>query len=628
MSSSPERPPHTSGDLSSTSSEEATLLPPDAASITAPYIAQAEANSKLPTKLPAPFGRYQLLKLLGKGGMGAVYLAHDTQLDRPVALKIPLFEPEEGSQLLARFYREARAAATLHHANVCPVYDVGEVDGVPYLTMAYIEGKSLAEYLRGKPLMPRQSALLVRKLALALQEAHKRGVIHRDLKPANIMIDQRGEPVIMDFGLARRDSPGDARLTQMGTVLGTPAYMPPEQISGDPEAVGPACDIYSLGVILYELVSGQLPFRGDSMAMLSQALIQEPPPPSKFRADLEAGLERICLKAIAKKAEDRFASMSEFAAALQEYLRIAAQPSPTQAPNPAKPARKEKQAVREDIADLHTLVDPGLQSSKIIVERETERSRQVLVGRSFWSWIVSGTAAVLLISGMIVLLFWHDHRPSTAPKSVAPIVREIEGFVPLFNGKDLAGWEPASGDPKAWHVADGTMLFNLTDPPRQRGWLVTERDYTDFLLRFEFQLSPGANSGIGLRMWPGSSKPLEIQIQDDTFPGFAGQAPNERTGALYGVAGGPGAGVGLRAMSEWNQMEIELRGWHLRVVVNGKTALETRLNDDSMYRFLEGAPPAGGRIGLQHWLGSVRFRKLEVKELSGLEAVATKRGNP
>src|SRR5579871_4172156 len=205
MSSSPERPPRTLGDIASDASEDATLLPPDAASITAPYVPKAEPSSKLPTKLPAPFGRYQLQKLLGRGGMGAVYLAHDSQLDRFVALKIPLFAPEEGSQLLARFYREARAAATLHHANVCPLYDVGEVDGVPYLTMAYIEGKSLAAYLRGKTLMPRQSALLVRKLALALHEAHKKGVIHRDLKPANIMLDKRGEPVIMDFGLARRE---------------------------------------------------------------------------------------------------------------------------------------------------------------------------------------------------------------------------------------------------------------------------------------------------------------------------------------------------------------------------------------------------------------------------------------
>jgi hypothetical protein len=253
--------------------------------------------------------------------MGAVYLAHDTQLDRPVALKMPHFSAADGPQTVERFYREARAAATVRHPNVCPVYDVGEIDSVPYLTMAYIEGKALAEFARLKPLTPRQAALLVRKLALALQDAHKLGVIHRDLKPANVMIDTHGEPIVMDFGLARRARSGDARLTQNGSLFGTPAYMPPEQVNGNVNAMGPACDIYSLGVLLYELLAGRLPFIGDPMAVLAQVLLDEPPPPSRFRPEVDAELEGICRKAMAKKAGDRYASMNEFAAALLEYLR-------------------------------------------------------------------------------------------------------------------------------------------------------------------------------------------------------------------------------------------------------------------------------------------------------------------
>ncbi len=205
-----------------------------------------------PAELAGQFGRYRIDRLLGRGGMGSVYLAHDTQLDRPVALKVPHFTPEDGPEILERFYREARAAATLAHPNICPVYDVGEVGGVPYLTMAYVEGKPLAAFLKdGKPVLAAQAAAVVRKLALALQEAHARGVLHRDLKPANVMINARKEPVIMDFGLARRVNKEEVRLTRKGAVLGTPAYMSPEQVGGDPDAVGPRSDVYSLGVILY-----------------------------------------------------------------------------------------------------------------------------------------------------------------------------------------------------------------------------------------------------------------------------------------------------------------------------------------------------------------------------------------
>jgi predicted Ser/Thr protein kinase len=270
--------------------------------------------------LPVQFGRYRIQKELGRGGMGSVYLAHDSQLDRLVALKVPHFSPEDGRDVLERFYREARASATLDHPNICPVYDVSEVDGMHYVTMAYIEGKPLAELIRPrKPLPQRSTAAVLRKLALALHEAHQRGIIHRDLKPSNIMINKRGEPVVLDFGLARRAQ--DVRLTNVGAFLGTPAYMSPEQASGDVEAMGPGCDIYSLGVVLYEMLAGELPFQGPLAAVVGQILTQEPMRPSLLRRDLDPDLEAICLKAMAKKVKDRYAGMAEFAAALTRYLK-------------------------------------------------------------------------------------------------------------------------------------------------------------------------------------------------------------------------------------------------------------------------------------------------------------------
>ena len=365
--------------------------------------------SGLPNDLPAPFGRYRLLKLLGEGGMGRVYLAHDPQLDRPVALKVPLFSEEDGPAILQRFDREARASATILHANVCPIYDVGEVDGVPYLTMAFIEGKPLEEFAALKPLTPRQAAFLARKLALALAEAHKRGVIHRDLKPSNVMLNRQGEPVVMDFGLARRARGGDPRLTRTGAFLGTPAYAPPEQISSDPDAMGPGCDVYSLGVILYELLAGRLPFDGDVLLMVSRMLLEEPPPPSQFRLGIDPELEAVCLKAMAKKPEQRYASMAAFAAALQDYLRGKGPTQPAATPLPAPvpateaidPTAGEAPGIRvSEMGGLRSVAQlaagPVPAAPEAAPPRRVRRKARRKRGRPVWPWVAGGAGVALV----------------------------------------------------------------------------------------------------------------------------------------------------------------------------------------------------------------------------------------
>ncbi len=284
--------------------------------------------------VPGWFGRYRVERELGRGAMGTVYLAHDSQLDRPVALKVPHFSAADGPEVCRRFLSEARAAATIEHPNVCPVYDVGEVNGVPYLTMAFLPGEPLSRLLeRPAPLPPRRAAALVRQLAAALQAAHDKGVIHRDLKPSNVILNARGEPVVLDFGLARRLGQ-DARLTQTGQPVGTPAYMSPEQVAGAVGRMGPACDVYALGVILYQLLAGRLPFEGSVAEVLGRILSQPPEPPSRQRPDVDPRLEAICLRAMSKEPAGRYGSMLELGAALADYLRATTPPGAA----PARPA--------------------------------------------------------------------------------------------------------------------------------------------------------------------------------------------------------------------------------------------------------------------------------------------------
>ncbi|MCC9608245.1 serine/threonine-protein kinase [Blastopirellula sp. JC732] len=269
---------------------------------------------------PPSIRRFRLEKRLGKGAFGAVYLAEDLRLHRKVALKFPLRSSELSASELQRFFREGQAAAALRHPNICPVYELAQEDGQVYIAMAYIEGATLAKRIAEKRCELLEAVLLVEKLARALEYAHRKAVVHRDLKPSNIMFDaEHDEPVIMDFGLARYQEVDNTALTRNSVIMGTPEYMSPEQARGDANKVTGQSDVFSLGVILYELLTGEVPFQGRLIEILNQILSHEPTPPAEKNPNIDDALQSICLKAMAKDPAERFASMQEFADALQGW---------------------------------------------------------------------------------------------------------------------------------------------------------------------------------------------------------------------------------------------------------------------------------------------------------------------
>ncbi len=263
-------------------------------------------------------GRFEVRKKLGQGGFGTVYRAFDPQLEREVAVKVPKTELLASPKSVERFLREAKAAARLNHPHIVPVYDAGRDGELNYIASAFIDGQPLSAMIDQFTGEFRRIATVIRQLAEALDYAHSQGVIHRDVKPDNVMIDSAGQPHLMDFGLARI---GDAaqKLTHDGTVMGTPAYMSPEQACDDPSAVTHASDQYSLGVVLYELLTGETPFVGPPAIIIFNVLNQPIPAPRSLRADLPPDLETICLKAVSRESSARYATCADFAADLERW---------------------------------------------------------------------------------------------------------------------------------------------------------------------------------------------------------------------------------------------------------------------------------------------------------------------
>ncbi len=271
-------------------------------------------------ELPCQFGDYELQEEVGRGGMGVVYRARQISLNREVAVKMLLRGQLASSAEEARFRHEAEASARLNHPGIVPVYEVNDHEGNLYFSMKFVRGKTLAEIMQAGPLPPRYAAKVLAAVSRAVEYAHEQGVLHRDLKPSNIMIDEQGHPHITDFGLAR-DIENAATLTKTGAVLGTPAYMAPEQAAGNRGQVGPASDVYSIGCMLYTALTGRPPFQAASpVDVVLMVLEQEPLPPRYLNPKAERDLSMISLRCLQKPADLRYGSAGDLARDLEAYL--------------------------------------------------------------------------------------------------------------------------------------------------------------------------------------------------------------------------------------------------------------------------------------------------------------------
>lgn len=589
-------------------------------------------------------GNYILVDKIGAGGMGQVFKAVHRRMKRIVALKTLPANSMKDEETIARFQREAEAAAKLRHPNIVAADDADEANGTHFLVMEFVDGQDLSAYVKENGVLTIDRAIdVLLQAARGLEFAHKKKVVHRDIKPSNLLLDQDGTVKILDMGLARIESEGSfvtrTELTETGTMMGTVDYVAPEQ-AVDSKKADSRADIYSLGCTLFYLLTGRATYSGQSMMAKLLAHRDSPIPwLTEYRDDIPDDLDEVFQKMIAKLPENRYQTMTEVIEDLekvQQRLSKSAKGKPKLVKSPDKSTTIPKVEIATEARTQGVTV--GLDS----MSQTRWSTLQKLAKTGSGKLMIAAACAViaLVLVAVIVLLMMtgssatarktgqstaspnptEQPGQATAPASgvtaanaTPPVVVAESKFVSLLNGRDLSGWTPV-GNPDCWKFVSGAIV--ATEKPGSFNWLLTDREYGDFILRCEYVLDAGANSGIAVLAQPDDTRVLEIQISDvGTYPtgGFwsSPHINDPRSWTKPDLTGKD------RPPGELNQFEMTLKSRVLTVSLNGSEVSRYQLAEmASQPDSFPSLQRTSGRIGLQAQSKQVKFYNLRIAELS------------
>jgi predicted Ser/Thr protein kinase len=559
--------------LSGTQAEAPPVLPPAPPAAAEPSTVGTRTDGSLPGPGPGGeltaclsppqgageigrLGGYRVLKVLGHGGMGVVYKAEDPGLQRSVALKAMLPGLGASDNARKRFLREARAAAAVKHDHIVSIYQVGEDRGVPFLAMEFLEGEPLDERLKRAGRLPLAEVLRIgREIAEGLEAAHERGLVHRDVKPANVWLEgKRGRVKILDFGLARAATE-EAQLTQSGAIVGTPAYMAPEQARG--EKVDQRCDLFSLGCVLYRLCAGEPPFKGkDTISTLMAVATEHPRPPREASGDVPQALSALVMRLLAKKPEDRLDSARAVAEALEAITPDVAR---TAKREPAKTQRLPAPRTALPSAPAHRRRAPLVIAVVVLLAG-------LGVGGYFLAKVVLRGAAP---EGTSVV----QGPDSGKDPGQRPSAQEVSDFLT----PDLAGWE---GLREYWTYKNGVLTGSAPQGLKFNTFLCSKKTYRDFELAFQVRLKgPKANSGVQIRSEIFDRQRFAVRgPQVDLGEGFWGGLYGEAAQGTMQAADQDQVRKVLRE-DDFNDLFVRCVGKHVVIKLNGLTTVDRDFPD-------------------------------------------------